>query len=304
MAIQSRKNQYIGVNAHLMSILQTRESGENPSWRGFHNHYIARIMELLNAQLPSGYIAVNEESLQVLGEGDDEHPVIRRPVPDVTLYKTGASSGASAEAVTEPTWQAIVDERPDSELIVFAAIVYQQQQGYGLWGKPITRIELLSSSNKRGGSNYVDYSRKRRETFLSGLPLVEIDLLHESRSPIAELPIYPKNPDAHAYSIAISDPRPSPSEVRVAVYGFDVDNSFPTIPLPLAEEQVLPFDAGVAFNLAYETGPWRVIVDYEQLPVRFETYSEADQARIKARMQTVQEAQQHGANLDDGPFVI
>ena len=46
--------------------------------------------------------------------------------------------------------------------------------------KPITRIELLSPSNKPNGSHYQKYISKRQYTLRSQLNLVEIDYLHEN----------------------------------------------------------------------------------------------------------------------------
>lgn len=44
------------------------------------------------------------------------------------------------------------------------------------------------------------------------------------------------------------------------------------------------------------------LVDYRHLPVNFQRYSEADQARIAARMAAVLEAARQGVDLEKGPF--
>jgi len=306
MAIQSRKNQYLGVNAHQLSMLQTPGTFEQPSsWRGFHNHYIARIMEVLNEKLPAGYVAVSEESLQVLGEDDEGAPVRKKPTPDVTVYaRKGIGVIPAGEAIASPTWEAVEVAREETRF-TGAVIIYQQAtESKSLWGKVVTRIEVLSRSNKRRGSNWMDYRHKRHETFLSGIPLVEIDLLHESRSPLVDLPIYPTDVQSYPYTVSISDPRTDTQQVQVQAYGFGVDQSFPTIPLPLSDKAFVGFNFGEAYHQAYERGPWHQVVDYESEPVRMDTYTPVDQARIRARLESVRAAHAAGVDLEQGPFPI
>ena len=60
-AVQSIKNQYFGINAHLHSFWQG--AGK---WHRFHNVHIAHLLVALKAQLiPMGYTAETEESLQI-----------------------------------------------------------------------------------------------------------------------------------------------------------------------------------------------------------------------------------------------
>jgi hypothetical protein len=306
MAIQSRKNQYVGVNAHLMSLLQAGATeAMPPSWRGFHNHFIARLMEALNAHLPHGYVAVNDESLQVLGEDREGMIVRKKPIPDISVYQQGESqTKPGVQVVGTPTWQAVIEKQLEPDNTIDAVVIYQQGAGHRFWGKAVARIELLSPTNKRGGSNYVDYSRKRREAFLTGVPLIEIDLLHETRSPISELPVYPRQGNAYPYTLAINDPRHDPEQIKIEVYGFNVDRPFPTIPLPLIGADFLAFNCDEAYQQSYILGPWNRIVDYEQLPERFDTYSEADQTRIQARLAAVMNAHQQGLDLEQGPFPV
>jgi hypothetical protein len=260
-------------------------------------------METLNRQLPAGYIAVNEQSLQILGTENGGVPVKR--VPDITIY--GEERGRPeprSESVASPTWEIITDITGPDESLVDAVVIYQQQSGHGLWGKAVTRIELLSPSNKRGGSNFPHYRIKRLECLKEGIPLIEIDYLHESISPIPQSPSYPTQSDSHAYYIAVTDPRHDPSQVITRAYGFDVDYALPTITIPLGGEDEMPFDFGEPYQRAYELGPWFAVVDYEQEPVRFDTYREDDQQRIRARMQAVMQAHQQGKDLEQGPFPI
>lgn len=303
MAIRSRKNQYIGVNAHLMSYLQTPGRENQPSsWPGFHAQYITYLAEFLNRELPSGYLAVPEQSLQILGEYDEGFSPHEKSIPDLTLFRQRAPSAPASGVVLAPTWE-ILDDLAQPEERFTAAIVIYEQSGVEPWGTPITRIELLSRSNKPGGANYRDYLKKRSAALRALMPLVEIDLLHESRSPVPRSPVYPFAERSYPYSVTVSDPRYG-GNVLVQAYGFSVDAPFRDFPLPLAGKDTLAFNAGAAYQRAFEAVPWYLVVDYAELPVRFETYSADDQARIRDRMMAVQQAHARGASLEDGPFII
>jgi hypothetical protein len=286
MVIRKRENQYQGINPHLMSVLQTPGTDDSPSsWLGFHNHYISRVMEALNAQLPEGYIAVNEQSLQVLGEDDGGEPIRRKPVPDISVYgQSRASSQGAVSAVADPTWETTVDAMLEPEHPADAVIIYERAP-HKTWGNLVARIELLSRSNKPGGQNFAAYRLKRQETLAGRTILVEIDFLHESASPISDLPVYPREAKSHPYYVAVSDARVSRGPVKV--YGFDVDQPIQAVPIPLIGKDQIAFNFGEPYHHAYQLGPWHTVVDYEDEPARFYTYSEADQQRIRARMAAV-----------------
>lgn len=261
MSIHLRQNVYNGVNAHLHSLLQTPGTDESPSpWRGFHNQYITYIMEALNAALPVGYVAVNEQSLQMeIVEQAVASPVSGTPTLELTVVETLA---------------------PDNS--IDAVRVYRQSE-HSLWGRPVAHIELLSPSNMPGGTNFTAYMTKRTATLRSNIPMIELDLLHESPSAIHKVPLYPTETGSFAYAIVVSDPRRT-VEGRVQVYGFAVNAALPTVPIPLLDEDELAFNFGEPYQVGYERGPWHKLVDYSQQPVRIETYQKQDQERINAVM--------------------
>jgi hypothetical protein len=61
LAIQSSINQYTGINAHLNSYLQNAMG----AWQSFHATHVVHLRDLLDEQLPPGYIADSEQSLQL-----------------------------------------------------------------------------------------------------------------------------------------------------------------------------------------------------------------------------------------------
>lgn len=140
----NRKNPYIGVNAHLNSLLQTPGTDEQPSlWQSFHTMHIGDIARHLNAVLPDNYIALAEISLQ--------------------------SKTAHSDIIPEDLSKAVVIRQ-----------ISQQTLG----SKPVVRIELLSPNNKSNSSDYATYWDKRLEALQGDVPVIELDYLHETRSPI------------------------------------------------------------------------------------------------------------------------
>ncbi len=306
MAIYADKNQYYGINANLHSILQ--EKSDDPSmWPGFHTQHIVNLAEALNRQLPRHYIAISEQSLQIKTEDFDTGKAgAISPKPDVSIYQ-GAKRGAqgAAAALAEPaapTRTENLQEILGQVEKIIPSVVIRDTREHGRLGKAVTRIELLSASNKRGGSGYVGYLANRATALRSGTSLVELDYLHESHSPISKLPDYPAGRDSHPYYIAVSDPRPMLG--RLLAYEFDVDQPIPTITIPLAGDEAIKFSFDAVYQHTFQTGRWGNQVDYEREPDRIETYGQADQARIRARLRAVAEARRIGKDLEQGPFQV
>jgi hypothetical protein len=287
----SRKNLYPGVNPHLNSALQSTGG----DWQSFHNSCIERMADFLEQVLPAGYYPFTEESLQLKRIDTQTGSLIsptRRNRPDVLINRrtvretlsTGVSS-VSTPTLTLPVLEEIPDDDPIMSVVVFSL----EKAGRG---EPITRIELLSPANKPGGGHYNQYMVNRNLTLQSGLRLVEIDWLHETRPLLSRIPIYlAREEGAFPYSILVSDPRPSIYEGMTEIYGFHVKDALPVLNIPLDGEDVATVDFGEVYNrtfqqrYAYHT----VLTDYTKKPERFETYSEEDQAYILRRMAEIAE---------------
>ncbi|HVU12723.1 MAG TPA: DUF4058 family protein [Phototrophicaceae bacterium] len=290
MPIHFRENQYTGVNAHLHSLLQ-REGG---GWEVFHGAYILYLTEVIDGILPDGYYVLNEKSLQIsaidLYSGDLSKS---RSRPDLSIYEQaerspGALTFASSAAPT--TILSIPETLPDEDYLQ-SVVVYQQAS---LELSPIVRIELLSPANKSGGSYADIYMEKRKEVLENRSRLIELDFLHESRSHIAKLPSYPrKEANAHPYLIAVNDPHPSLEKGYTSIYGFDVETLIPQIEVPLSDDNAISIDFNAVYNRTFASNRYygTILVDYQQLPVNFESYTEADQQRIRERMRQVQAKQ-------------
>jgi hypothetical protein len=306
MAVKSRKNQYQGINAHLHSSLQGTAGG----WEGFHGNHITHLTEAINASLPSGYLVDSRPALQIREYDPAEGARFRRPRPDIAIYEARAPVSSfewpSSENASAPTMTLSALETLDIDSDSYLRAVIIWKTGRGKLGKPVTWIELLSPTNKPGGTGYMQYIQERATALREGVVLVEVDYLHETRSPINRLPSYPGGePGAHPYTIAVSDPRPTLQDGWTDVYGFDADAPLPIIDLPLAGKHTVRVNFGQVYNRTFESlAAYSYRVNYAQPPERFETYREADQARIKARMEAVLDAHEQGIDLETGPFEI
>lgn len=289
MKIQSPNNLYPGVNLHLTSLLQSESGG----WESFHSDFITFIREELDRQLPSGYLARSEKSLQI-SEIFQPSPRETRTKPDVTIYGPSSPVGkGSMIAAAEPTAIYSIEDTLEEEENLVGIIIYQAGEG-SLLGRPITRLEVLSAANKPGGSHYPKYLTRWQETLQSGLRLIEIDLLHESRPVLRLLPSYRDDEaGAYPYLILVSDPRPTFKQGPTKVYGFEVDDDFPLIEIPLAGADSIVFDFGAVYNRVFEGSRFcYTAVDYAIDPINFDHYTEADREKIQARLSVIREA--HG----------
>jgi len=290
------ENPYKGINAHVNSDLQTPGSEETgPSiWPGFHSIHMADIANALNDVLPLNYVARSEQSLQIKIQEDAlQPPRIYHPEPDVGIYQqSGTSAARTPSAVAEfaASLELPLDDTLDVNEDFIKSVVILQLTNQDRTGTIVTRIELLSPSNKPGRAGYDAYRINRNTALYSHVPLIELDYLHELPPPLLNYPIYPRAEKSYPYNIFISDPRPSVSAGRLRAYGFVVDQKFPSIEIPLADDETLKFDFGAVYQQTFTRGRWGQHIDYATPPVRLEAYSPADQQRIAAVMERIKQA--------------
>jgi Protein of unknown function (DUF4058) len=288
MSIHLRENQYRGVNAHLQSHFQS-EGG----WEMFHAAHITHLAEKLDTLLPEGYYALNEKSLQLSAmdfeSGDIKHSRMR---PDITILReafpdpTDRSPQSGTPFATLPLIRIALEDDP-----LDAVLIYQEDDANTV--TLVTRLEVLSPTNKPPGSHYRQYLRKRNDTLNARINLVEVDYLHETRLPTTLLPIYPYEVDSAPYLILVNRPSGKKADEKTLAYQFSVDSDIPIIDIPLAGKEVLPLDMNPIYNQTFASNRYYGIklVDYSELPVRFDSYSPADQQRIRERMTAI--AQEH-----------
>jgi Protein of unknown function (DUF4058) len=237
-------------------------------WDSFHMNHVVDLVHAIDKCLPVGYLANINSSLQVR----PEHLVAKWAFSD--------------------------------ELFCPSVLIYELHDD-DIFGKPVTRLELLLPTTKRSGQENSHYKERRISALSSGLRLVEIDYLHEMPSLTTATPIYPSNKQSFPYSIIMYDPTPSLRDGTCYIYRIAADEMIPTVTFPLTETDSFIVDFGAVYNRTYQKlRAYSFIVDYEQLPVNFERYSVADQERIKRRMAAVRQAHEQGIDLEQGPFPV
>ncbi len=277
-------NPYPGINAHLNSLLQTAGTIDQPAmWPSFHSRHITYIADDLNSHLPSHYLAFSEQSLQIENFDFGGIRSLSSPKPDIAIFQRGESVLAGMNVVEIATWEApvaeVVEPIKQPKSVVVRELLAQHKLG-----QIVVRIELLSPSNKPGGSNYDAYLVNRFHALENLIPLIEIDYLHESPSIVAQVPPYPTHPEAYPYWITITDPRPDWNLGKARGYGFRVDEALKKFVIPLANDEKIKFDLNPVYQQTFQAGRWNDLLDYAAEPERFHTYSASDQTFIRQIM--------------------
>jgi hypothetical protein len=296
-AIHTVKNQYLGINAHLHSFWQG-----TGKWHRFHNVHITQLLVMLKAQLlPMGYTAETEESLQIRRIADQPaYPLADILITERTRQRAPVSAPTTTGAATL-TVEDFVELEEDSEHPYYAIAIYERLINEK--DRPVAWIELLSPTNKGRSLDAYAYRAKRTELLRNGLVFVEIDYLHESPPTFERLADYSTHAaGSHPYRIVVLDPRPNFHAGPVFLHEFDVDATIPTVEIPLSDNDRLRFDFDAAYQQTFTTALYGYDMDYRQLPLNFQRYSQADQQRIAARMVTVLAAAQQGVDLEKGPL--
>ena len=108
-------------------------------------------------------------------------------------------------------------------------------------------LELVSPSNKPGGTGARDYRLKRQHL------LRWIIFMRPRLSSMVFLPSEQQFfPLAHPYRIVLIDPRPDLNDGHGYPSEFDVDEPIPEVKIPLTGNDVLYFDFNAAYQQTFE----------------------------------------------------
>ena len=152
MPIHLKRNPYLGVNAHANSWLLNK-SGQ---WHSFHQEFIVRLTETVNAKLPSGFEARAETPVQIQEirtdkNGESKLGRLFRPVPDTSVFQIGKAPreshltpGQTPTLVVAPIETLDMAETPKTPSTVNVYEVITDEE----LGRLVARIELLSPTNK------------------------------------------------------------------------------------------------------------------------------------------------------------
>jgi hypothetical protein len=226
---------------------------ENPElWPEVHSRLIVAMADALNPQLMPKYRAAIDQ--RVYDISGDEALLVG--IPDVTVEQPVSSATPSPVAVMPP---------PAGPTRVTVPIPIEMRERYlqiksVATGKVITVVEVLSPTNKRPGAGRNAYEEKRREVLSSLNHLIEIDLLRQGE-PMA---LTTGNVQSH-YRILVSR---AEQRSQDDLYAFNMQDSVPRFPLPLAADEVEPIvDLQGLLNQVYDRAGYGMVIDYARSSV-------------------------------------
>ncbi len=180
-----------------------------------HESLIFLLKEAVNAALPPGYVATTKNKVWV----DDE---LRRE-PDVALFGRDRDPNGNGGVVVALAGLTAIGQRLSPEPVEEPYLEIVSPRGKRL----VTAVEIISLTNKKAGEKgRQTYQEKQHEYELSGVHLVEIDLLrrgpHVTAAPLGRLrkafatfdyhisvTVAEAVPSYHAAAIKLGDPLPA-----------------------------------------------------------------------------------------------
>jgi len=260
-----------------------------------HHGLATYVQSALQPQLPEPYYAATNARIWVEITERYRDPDVHVLRPETELnggQEVNGGNGGIAVATTTRTQPVLIhvpQVRHDDMREAFVEIFVRRDEEERL----VTTIEILSPSNKTLGAEGGDlYRTKQRDLLVSKTHLVEIDLLRGGRHTTAV-------PLERALEKA------GPFDYHVCVHQFDrwedyfvypiqLRDRLPEIAVPLLPgDGFVALDLQVAFDLAYDPGPYRRRVKYrERTPVPPLTSEQAQWVAQVLRQKGVVTAQQ------------
>ncbi len=228
---------------------------ENPvRWGGVRLRLIVEVSDQLNRVLPNGFTAEIDQYVRIEEEAGEDRSFTRRN-PDVfisaPLEFPKHQNGAATALMEAPTVETILLPGP---VVKHRRLLIQSYDGK----KILTAIEILSPSNKSGGTDRDAYLAKRSEYLAAGINLVEIDLLRAGN----RLPFGRPHPPATDYYILVSAAEKRP---KTSIWAFSVRQALPVFPVPLsADLDSVALDLHACLERIYVNGRYGDKLDYSK----------------------------------------
>jgi hypothetical protein len=187
-------------------------------WHDFHLAFLPEIRERLAAQVRPNYIVMLDEHIYV--HESPERPRRLVGLADVSVAARPRSGGMKSHAAIE-VLEAPSEVRlrtQDTRRVPFLEVRDRRNR------ELIAVVELLSPSNKRGGSDRDQYVAKRNRLLGTEAHFVEIDLLRGGR------PMPVEGRPRCAYSVLVSRAEDRP---RAGFWPIGLRKRLPIIPIPL-----------------------------------------------------------------------
>jgi len=226
---------------------------EGDIWQDFHLSIIISIRDLLVPSVRPRYVVRTEERIYL--EHEMEGGQSRYIQPDLVITDMRPRSLPSqrvlsgATAVIEPMTITL----PMPEEIRERYLTIRKRET----GEIVTVLEVLSPANKKSGSyDRALYLAKRDEVLMSGINLVELDLLRGG----LRLPAVEPLPESDFQAIiCLAADRP-----RATAFTWTLRQQLPTIQIPLAEgDSDIALDLQAAFTAAYDHAGYDYSLDYQ-----------------------------------------
>lgn len=224
---------------------------ENPEiWPEVHSRLIVAIADSLAPSLHPTYYAAIEKRTYL----DTPEDSILIGIPDVSI--TSRPPELKTESRTTTTLpQAEIVTLPLPEEVTERYLEIRDTQTSAV----ITAIEILSPKNKRSGEGRTTYLRKRQQVLTTQTHLVEIDLLR-SQTP---MPLGTQTKTDYRILVSRSNTRP-----KAELYGFNLQQSIPTFPIPLKSGDIEPkINLKAILDDIYDRAGYSFRIDYQQ-PVK------------------------------------
>jgi hypothetical protein len=218
-------------------------------WPGFHNGLMYCMLAQLQPLLKPRYVAKLEERVYL--EGPEQ-----QTIPDISVSQRPERGGV---ALAEPQADTplIVEDFPLERHETYIEIVDLYNQH-----RLVTVIELLSPSNKRGGTGRKAYLAKRRETLTKAVHLVEIDMLRFGRH-LVKVPLRLLRARAQKYHYMACVTR-WPHRRKYEVYPWQLRDRLPRLAIPLTvPDPDVPLDLRPALERVYQDGSYLLRVKYD-----------------------------------------
>jgi hypothetical protein len=228
-------------------------------WASFHSRLIVAIADAVAPQiLPKYYIEVETRTYQE--DGDSELLV---GIPDAVVMASRATAELPKEPIELKSSGVALQNRPQRVQVPMGVEVrerYLEVREVGT-DEVVTVIELLSPKNKRVGVGRLAYEAKRQRLLGSNAHFIELDLLRRD----APMPIV-GDENNWLYRILVSRCEERPI---ADLYGFNLQDVIPGIPLPLrAEDREPVIDLQAIFEGIYERSGYKFRLNYrDRLPL-------------------------------------
>ncbi|ETX02644.1 DUF4058 family protein [Candidatus Entotheonella palauensis] len=233
---------------------------EHPAlWPGVHQRFITYLGDTLNAVLPPHYVADIGERLYVVEPAHTIYPdVVVHEQPPVRSHAPLKSPATSTAVSSDPPWVLTIEPVEMREVFIHIVSVADAS-------RVITAIEVLSPSNKAGGSPGKElYQSKQRELLASQTHLIEIDLLRRGSHTVAPPRVYLAQQGTWDYLVCLH--RGGEGQ-RYEVWARGLRERLPRIRVPLSEgDRDLVVDLQTILTRCYDEGAYARRLNYAEEP--------------------------------------